>query len=54
MLDRTSALATTIQTFMICKGVDCFRTVAELMSIVDPTGIAGTAAAYAFPKCDKV
>ena len=54
MLDRTSTLATSIRTFTYCKGVDCFRGVAELMAIVDPTGIAGTAAAYAFPKCDKV
>ena len=54
MLDKSSGLATTIQTFTYCNGVDCFRAVAELMAIVDPTGIAGTAAAYAFPKCDKV
>ena len=54
MLDTASELATAIRTLMICKGVDCFRTVAELMAIVDPSGIAGTAAAYAYPKCDKV
>ena len=54
MLDTASELATAIRTLMICKGVDCFRTVAELLAIVDPSGIAGTAAAYAYPKCDKV
>ena len=54
MLDKSSSLAGSIQTFIDCSGVDCFRGVAELIAIVDPTGIAGTAAAYAYPKCDKV
>ena len=54
MLDDSSSLASTIQTFTYCSGIDCFRGVAELLAIVDPTGLAGTAAAYAYPKCDKV
>jgi hypothetical protein len=54
MIDDTSSLASSIQTFISCSGVACFRGVAELMALVDPTGLAGTAAAYAYPKCDKV
>jgi hypothetical protein len=54
MIDDTSSLASTIKTFISCSGVACFRGVAELMALVDPTGLAGTAAAYAYPKCDKV
>jgi len=54
VLDDTSSLASTIKTFISCSGVACFRGVAELMALVDPTGLAGTAAAYAYPKCDKV
>jgi len=54
MIDDGSSLASSIQTFISCSGVACFRGVAELMALVDPTGLAGTAAAYAYPKCDKV
>lgn len=55
LLSGGSTLASSIITLKhSSSAVDTFRGVAELMSILDPSGVAATAAAYAHPKCDKV
>jgi hypothetical protein len=55
LLSGGSTLASSIITLKhSSSAVDTFRGVAELISILDPTGVAATAAAYAHPKCDQV
>jgi hypothetical protein len=55
LLSGGSTLASSIITLKhSSSAIDTFRGVAELISILDPTGVAATAAAYAHPKCDQV